>query len=219
MNTLGWREKRMNDVINVFAQSSIAINGSQKLYFDPFHIPEEFHDADVILITHSHWDHFSKDDILKVKKETTTFFVPQEQKKELLNLGVLEKQINVVRPNETYTFSNIFIKTIPAYNRHHPKEKGWVGYLVTLDHVNYYISGDTDANPELEQINADVIFLPVGGTYTMTAKEGANLANKIMPQKAIPTHYLTVVGSQNDAKEFCQHLKPNIESKIYYDQK
>lgn len=212
----------MNPKINVFAQNSILINGSYTIYFDPFHIPENFHDADYVFITHPHWDHFSLIDLLKVRKEETSFFVPKEIFEELLDIGVKEEQIKVVKPGETYYFEKMSFQTIPAYNRlkeHHLKQNNWMGFLLNMDEIIYYIAGDTDIIEENQNIKADVLFLPVSGTYTMDYQEASKLANLIHPKLAIPTHYLTVVGDIKDAINFCNLLEKDIKSKIFYKEK
>lgn len=208
--------------INVFAQNAIFLKGSYNVYIDPFRIPEDFHNADFIFITHPHWDHFSLIDILKVRKEETNFIVPKEIFEELLDIGISEEHIKVVKPAEEYHFEHLSFKTIPAYNRtkdYHKKENNWVGYLITMDQVVYYIAGDTDSTKENQKIKADVIFLPVGGTYTMDYREAARLANTIKPHLAIPTHYLSVVGSLEDAKNFRKCLNPPIACQIFYQEK
>lgn len=213
---------KMNKPLNVFAQNSIYIKGSYTIYVDPFHIPNETHDADFIFITHPHWDHFSLIDILKVRKDSTNYIIVKEIFEELLDIGIPENQIKVVKPLETHHFEQMSFKTIAAYNitsNHHPKEKNWVGYLIEMDQVIYYIAGDTDVTKEIQQIKADVIFLPVGGTYTMDYRAAARLANTIGPHLAIPTHYLTVVGSLKDAKNFRECLKKEIACQIFYRRK
>jgi len=205
--------------IYVFAQNAICLRGSITLYVDPFQIPEDFHDADFIFITHPHWDHFSLIDILKVKKPETNFIVPREIFEELLDIGIPESQIKVVKPGEEYFFDTMSFRTIPAYNRtkeYHPKEKLWLGYLITLDHVIYYVAGDTDVTKENSTLKADVAFLPVGGTYTMDAREASRLANTMKPHLVIPTHYLTVVGSLEDARKFREYLHEGIACQIFY---
>lgn len=212
----------MDNPIMVFSNNSICLTGSLKIYFDPFQIPEKLNDADFIFITHPHWDHFSLIDILKVKKEDTNYIVPKEIYEELLDIGIPEEQIKIVRPFEEYFFENMSFKTVPAYNRDkefHRKESLWLGYVVCLDQVIYYIAGDTDNLRENQSIQADVVFLPVGGTYTMDAIEAARLANMIHPHLAIPTHYLSVVGSLEDAKRFRKFLDSNIACKIFYKTK
>lgn len=217
------KEQCMNNLpINVFAQNAIRLCGTKTIYIDPFHIPSEMHDADFLFITHPHWDHFSLVDILKVRKEETNYIVPKEIFEELLDIGISENHIKVVKPNEEYHFDTMSFKTVPAYNRskeHHPKEKNWVGYIITMDNVVYYIAGDTDITKENQNIQADVIFLPVGGTYTMDYREAARLANTIAPHLAVPTHYLTVVGSLEDARKFRECLNSKIACQIFYREK
>ncbi len=206
--------------ITVFAQNSICLRGSVTIYIDPFHIPKEMHDADFIFITHPHWDHFSLMDILKVRKEDTNYIIPKEIYEEILDFGVLEEHIQVVKPFEKYHFASMTFQTVPAYNTkssYHLKEKNWMGYVISFDQVIYYIAGDTDVTQEAKKIRADVVFLPVGGTYTMNATEACALANLIHPHLAIPTHYLSVVGTLQDAKRFVQGLDEGIIGKIYYD--
>ncbi len=208
--------------IQVFAQNSIKLMGSLTIYFDPFQIPSEFHDADFIFITHPHWDHFSLIDILKVRKEETNFIVPKEIYEELLDIGVMESHIKIVKPNEEYFFESMSFRTLPAFNRsseYHLKEKKWMGYLVSMDGVVYFIAGDTDVLDVHHKIKADIVFLPVGGTYTMNAREAARLANLIHPHLAVPTHYLSVVGSLEDARNFRKYLNEGIACQIFYRKK
>ncbi|MCI8394660.1 MAG: MBL fold metallo-hydrolase [Bacilli bacterium] len=208
--------------ITVFAHSAICLRGKYQIYIDPFHIPQNFHDADFVFITHPHWDHFSLLDILKVKKEDTNFIIPKEVYEELLDIGILEEHIKIVKPFESYSFAFMKFQTIPAYNReknYHLKESNWMGYLITLDQIVYYIAGDTDIHPFNREIKADVVFLPVGGVYTMDAREAARLANLIHPHLAIPTHYLTVVGALSDAKDFRRYLHQGIACQIFYHTK
>lgn len=208
--------------IEVFAQSSIKLTGSFILYFDPFQIPKEIHDADFVFITHPHWDHFSLLDLLKVRKAETNFIIPKEIYEELLDIGVEESHIKIVKPQEEYFFEHMSFQTLPAYNRssnYHLKESNWLGYLVSMDGVIYFVAGDTDVLEIHHQVKADVVFLPVGGTYTMDARDAARLANQIHPHLAIPTHYLTAVGTLEDARNFRKYLNEGIACQIFYRKK
>lgn len=195
--------------IRVLCHSSIKFEKEKIIYFDPFKVDKNYNDADIIFITHSHYDHFSED-ILKVKKETTKIVMPEEtymSNKEKLNnvLSFKEENIIIVEPNKSYTLDNINFKTIPAYNvnkNFHPKENNWVGYIIYLDDISYYIAGDTDITEENKQVKCDVAFVPIGGTYTMTAKEAAELINTIKPKIAVPTHYGLIVGTKEDEEIF-----------------
>lgn len=200
-------------MLTVNCQSSIKITGEKIIYFDPLKV-EESHDADLILITHSHWDHFSKEDILKIKKETTKIIAPKDSKEEILTLGFTESNIYIVEPDEEFSLHGILIKTVPAYNKSktfHPKENKWLGYVVKIEDTIYYVMGDTDALEENKNITCDVLCIPIGGTYTMNATEAAEFTNILNPKKVIPIHYGLVVGTKDDLDTFKQLLNKKIE--------
>lgn len=190
--------------INVNCNNSIKLSGSKIIYIDPFRIEEKINDADYIFCTHSHYDHFSKEDILKIKKENTKIITVKSSKEDAENI-VGKENVFIVKPNEEYKIDEIKFKTTRAYNvgkPFHPKENNWVGYIITLDDMTYYIAGDTDDLEELHGLDVDVAFLPVGGTYTMDYKEAANLANNINSKIYIPTHYGAVAGDIEDGNRF-----------------
>ena len=202
-------------MLTVNCQSSIKITEEKVFYFDPLKV-NEMHDADYIFITHTHWDHFSKEDILKIKKETTKIIGPKDIKEESLNMGFQEQDIYLVEPYQELSFSDIKIKTVPAYNKEkqfHPKENSWVGYVVTINNTTYYIMGDTDALEENESIDCDVLFVPIGGTYTMNKKEAAEFTNKLNPKTVIPIHYGLVVGTKEDMNWFKFNVNNQTEVK------
>lgn len=207
-------EKDLNN-ISINCQSSIKISDGLTIYFDPYDIKEKINNADYIFITHSHWDHFDLDSINNLVNEKTIIIGPSSVIEKLdSNYKTLE-----VKPENIYNLNNISFMTVPAYNvdkEYHPKDAGYVGYIVTLNNVTYYIAGDTDVLDELKVIKADVIFLPVGGTYTMTKEEAVELANTIKPKYAIPIHYGLAVGDELDAKYFVNNIDKEIESKIFY---
>ena len=208
----------MLENIEVLYHSSIKINKGVIIYFDPFKIDKEYHDADIIFITHSHYDHYSEEDILKVRKESTHVVAPVDLLENLLTLGFTKESITTVKPNENYNVNGLTFKTIPAYNTNksfHPKSNNWVGYLLTLNDTIYYIAGDTDITEENKQVKCDVAFVPIGGTYTMDYKEAAELINEIKPKIAVPTHYAAIVGAKEDGENFVKLLDSEIECKIY----
>lgn len=203
-------------MLTVNCQSSIKITEEKVFYFDPLKV-NEMYDADYIFITHTHWDHFSKEDIVKIKKEDTKIIGPKDIKEEAITLGFLEKNIYIVEPYQELSFESVKIKTVLAYNKEkpfHPKENNWVGYILKIQGITYYIAGDTDITEENERVNCDIALVPVGGTYTMTAKEAATLVNEIKPKIAVPTHYGEIVGTKEDGQEFVKELEEGIEGKI-----
>lgn len=206
------------DGIKVLCHSSIRIAKEKKIYIDPFRVQENYNDADLILCTHSHYDHFSIEDILKVIGEYTKILVPEESKDELLKIGVNEENIIIVKPYEKFDYEGcISIETIPAYNKNkqfHPKEKNWVGYILEMEDTKYYIAGDTDFTREAAKVKCDVAFIPIGGTYTMDYVEAAALTNKIKPKYVIPIHYGTIVGNPEDGVLFKELVDKKIECVI-----
>ena len=203
----------MLENIEINCHSSIKINKGVVIYFDPFKIEKEMHDADIIFITHNHYDHYSKEDINKIIKEDTIIVAPKTTKQ------TIEKAQNgiFVEPNKEYEIKGIKIKTVPAYNidkQFHPKANEWVGYILNIDNVNYYIAGDTDITPENKNVKCDVAFVPVGGTYTMDYKEAAELVNIIKPKIAVPTHYACIVGNKEDGEKFKALLDKDIKCEL-----
>lgn len=199
-------------MIEINCHSSIKITKGIIIYIDPFRINEEKHDADLILITHDHYDHYSPEDIKKVIKEDTIIVAPKTIK-ELNN----KENIIFVEPNKTYNIKGYKIVTIPAYNinKHfHPKENNWVGYIIEMEDLKYYIAGDTDITPENKQVECDVALIPIGGTYTMDYKEASELINIIRPKIAIPTHYGSIVGDITDGEKFEKLVDNTIDVQI-----
>ena len=211
----------MLENIEVLYHSSIRISKNKVIYIDPFKIDKNYNDADIVFITHDHFDHYSEEDIDKVINENTTIIIPEELLTKLLRKGINKNAIITVEPNEKYMVQGIKFETIPAYNTNktfHPKENDWVGYIITLDGIRYYIAGDTDITEENRKVKCDVAFVPVGGTYTMDFKEAAQLINEIQPKIAVPIHYGSVVGTKQDATDFIKLLHPSIKGIILMKQ-
>jgi L-ascorbate metabolism protein UlaG (beta-lactamase superfamily) len=203
----------MLENIEVLYHSSIRIDKEKIIYIDPFKIDKNYNDADIVFITHDHYDHYSEEDLDKLIKENTTIVIPEELLTKVLN----QNAIVTVEPNKKYMVQGIEFETIPAYNTNktfHPKENDWVGYIITLNGVRYYISGDTDITEENKKVKCNVAFVPVGGVYTMDFKEAVQLINEIQPKIAVPIHYGSVVGTKQDAEDFVKLLHPEIKGII-----
>ena len=203
--------------IEVLCHSSIRIEKGKTIYFDPFKINKNYNDADIIFITHDHYDHYSEEDIDKVIKEDTIIIVPEGLKAKLLEKGIKKENIITVKPGDKKEIKGIKFETIPAYNTNkafHPKENGWVGYIIEIDGISYYIAGDTDITKENKKVKCDIAFVPVGGTYTMDYKEAASLINEIKPKIAIPIHYGSIVGTKEDGIKFSKLVNHEIKTEI-----
>ena len=175
------------------------------LMIDPFQV-EGQRQADIILVTHAHYDHCSVGDIAKLVKPTSVIVTEPESAEKLTGHC---KDIRVVKPGDRLTVSGIAIEAVPAYNTNkhfHPKANNWLGFIVTIDGVRVYHAGDTDLIPEMSGMSVDIALLPVSGTYVMTADEAVAAAKAIGPRTAIPMHYNSIVGSDADARTFKEAL-------------
>lgn len=212
----------MLDNIEVFTHSSIRIKGDKgTIYVDPFHIREEFHDADFVFITHQHYDHFSVDDILKVVNSDTVLVVPERMLDDAREVERKVREIVTVKPGVYRELYGLELETVPAYNTvkpFHPKRAEWVGYIFRIDGKRIYIAGDTGATKEARQVKCDIALVPIGGTYTLDAKRAADLIGVIRPEYAIPTHYGTIVGKKSDAQTFAKLVGSPVKvvEKIQY---
>ncbi|MDE6603757.1 MAG: MBL fold metallo-hydrolase [Lachnospiraceae bacterium] len=197
--------------ITVNTQSSIRIEGSKTIYFDPYQIQTAVHDADFIFITHEHYDHFEPESVAKLKKEDMRLVAPESMKKKALSeSGVASENCLFYQPGETHEVGGVTIETIPAYNKlkpFHPKGKKWLGYVVEMDGVRYYVSGDTDVNEDIRKVRCDVALIPIGGFYTMDWKQAAEYIAQIKPEAVIPTHYGSIVGHKADGRDFQKRLE------------
>ena len=167
---------------------------------------DEPHDADVVLVTHGHYDHLSPEDYARVAKSSTVVVAPASCGDEIASLRA--SKVVLLSAGESAEVCGITVKAVPAYNvegerlQFHPKENAWVGYILAIDGATYYIAGDTDQNEDTEQVRCDVALIPIGGTYTMDAKQAAAFINTIKPQFVVPTHYGTTVGNKEDVEVF-----------------
>lgn len=205
----------MTENIQVLTHSSIKITGETTIYIDPFRIVDAAHDADIILITHSHFDHFSPEDIAMIVKSDTIVVVPKSMEEQAADISC--GQLITVEPKDQKQLGGISVETIPAYNPlkpFHPKGNGWVGYLIETEGMKIYVAGDTDITGESKEVSCDVAMVPIGGFYTMDAKKAAELVNIIRPKVAIPTHYGSVAGSQSDEEVFRANVDPSIAVEI-----
>lgn len=201
----------INDVVkNItwLGHDGFLIKGDDKaIVIDPFQV-KHCEPADIILISHEHYDHCSPEDVKKIRKDSTIIVT------EAQSAAKFSGNVRVVQPGDKLMVSGIPIEAVPSYNTNksfHPKENGWLGFIVTVDGVRIYHAGDTDRIPEMESFQVDIALLPVSGTYVMTAEEAVEAARMIRPKVVIPMHYGAIVGSADDAKRFSKALQGTCE--------
>jgi L-ascorbate metabolism protein UlaG (beta-lactamase superfamily) len=176
-------------------------DGKTIVYIDPYQVSQP-ETADVILITHEHFDHCSPDDVMRLAGADTVIVAPPDCK---IKLAGIDGKFVPALPNQKLQAAGLDVKTLPAYNlnkQFHPKARNWLGYIVSIGGEKVYHAGDTDAIPEMSGLEIDVALLPVGGTYTMTAEEAAAAFKKMKAKRAVPMHYGSIVGKKDDADRF-----------------
>lgn len=202
--------EKTGKMIHWLGHDSMRIDAEQTIYIDPFKI-EKALPADIILITHEHFDHCSPGDVAKIQTNDTIIVTEKDSAKKLSG------DVRVMAPGESITVRGIKIEAVPAYNinkKFHPKANGWLGFILTIEGTRVYHAGDTDFIPEMKNFNADIAMVPVSGTYVMTADEAVEAILAMKPALAIPMHYGKIVGDENDAASFKAGLEGKIEVRI-----
>ncbi len=194
------KENTMPVQLQWFGHASFKISsGSDVIYIDPWKLKNAPHDATIVLVSHSHYDHYSAEDIAKVSGTTTKFIAAAD---------VVQKQGKgqTLKPGQSIDINGIKITGVPAYNitkQFHPKSNNWLGFVIEIAGKRIYYAGDTDATDEMKALkNIDLALLPAGGTYTMNAAEAADATKQFKPKQAIPYHWGDIVGTQADADNF-----------------
>jgi L-ascorbate metabolism protein UlaG (beta-lactamase superfamily) len=211
----GKEAKTMTKDIHWLGHDTFKIVGEKIIYTDPFKIKNK-DTADIILITHEHYDHCSPEDIKILQGPDTVIVTTPDCAKKLTG------KVKIVKPGDKITVEGIEIEAVPSYNTNkqfHPKGNNWVGYIFTVRGQRIYIAGDTDYIPEMKSFKADIALLPVSGTYVMTAEEAVKAAIDIKPKIAIPMHFGSIVGSKDDARKFAEGLKGKIDVVILEEEK
>ena len=199
--------KEMVKKIYWLGHDGFRIETAKIIYIDPYQIsggPA----ADIILISHEHFDHCSPEDVEKIQKQDTVIVTEKDSSKKL------KGDIRVVKPGDRVEIGDIKIEAVPAYNTDkdfHPKKNQWLGFILEVEGIRIYHAGDTDHIPEMKNFNVDIALLPVSGTYVMTADQAVEAALDINPKIAIPMHYGAIVGDRSDAERFRDALKGKLD--------
>jgi len=205
----------MVENIHWLGHDTFKISGQKTIYTDPFKLKKK-DKADIILITHEHYDHCSPEDVKMIQGPETVIVTVADCAKKL------KGNIKIVKPGDKLSIMGVDIEAVPAYNTNkqfHTKDRNWVGFVFSTEGKRIYIAGDTDRIPEMKNIKCDIALLPVSGTYVMTADEAAEAALDIKPKVAIPMHYASIVGTENDAERFKEALEGKIEVVILSKEK
>jgi len=204
----------MLDAFTWYKQSAIKWRGKNlTVHIDPWGVPEAEEKADLILITHAHFDHFQVEEIDRLTKKGTVIVAPHDIASQLSG------DVRGIKPAESIEAAGLQVHAVPAYNARperlemHPRDNDWVGYVLELADAMTYLAGDTDHIPEMADIKTDIAFVPVGGTYTMDAVEAAGAIKEIRPKIAVPYHFGFVVGPRSTGADFVEAIAP-IEGRV-----
>ena len=193
--------------ISWLGHDGFRIEGKKTVYIDPFKISGGPR-ADIILISHEHFDHCSPEDVAKIQRPGTVILTEKDSGKKL------KGDVRVLKPGESVTLEEVKVEAVPSYNTDkdfHPKKKGWLGFVVEMEGVRVYHAGDADFIPEMKDLRVDIALLPVSGTYVMTSEQAVKAAMAIQPKLAIPMHYGAIVGEEADAARFKKALEGKVD--------
>jgi len=203
----------LNLDITRIAHDTFRIAGSKLIYTDPFQVTKR-DEADIVLLSHEHFDHLSKEDLDKVLFPGTSILASPLCREGLK--GVKVKEVHFLDPGGKHSVGKVSVEAVPAYNLNkfrepgkafHPQGEKRLGFVITMDRTTIYYAADADFIPEMKNIKCDIALLPVSGTYVMTAEEAAEAARAINPKIAVPMHYGAIVGSDADARKFKSLVK------------
>jgi L-ascorbate metabolism protein UlaG (beta-lactamase superfamily) len=195
--------EKMIENIHWLGHDGFYVEGSKVVYFDPWEIgggPK----ADLVCISHEHYDHCSPGDVEKISKQDTVIVT------EAVAAGKLSGDVRVLKPGESLEVAGVRVTAVPSYNTDksfHPKSNQWLGFVVEMDGVKIYHAGDSDFIPEMKDLEVDIALIPVSGTYVMDVDQAIEAARAIKPKIAVPMHYGKIVGSEDDAERFAQALE------------
>jgi len=197
--------------ISWLGHDSFRIDAAATVYIDPYNLSNANPPADIVLVTHAHFDHCSPEDIARIQKNGTVIFTEKD------SASKLSGDVRIMKPGDATTAAGMRFTAVPAYNidkQFHPRSNGWLGFIIEIEGVRIYHAGDTDFIPEMKQLETEIALLPVSGTYVMNAQEAVEAALAINPEIAVPMHFGAIVGSRQDAESFKQTLEGRVDVRI-----
>lgn len=197
--------------ISWLGHDSFRIDAAATIYIDPYNLSDGNPPADIILVTHAHFDHCSPEDIARIQKDGTIIFTEKD------SASKLSGDVRIMKSGDTAGAAGMRFSAVPAYNidkQFHPRSNGWLGFVIETEDVRLYHAGDTDFIPEMRELAADIALLPVSGTYVMNAEEAVEAALAIAPQIAVPMHFGAIIGSRQDAESFQRALQGRVDVRI-----
>jgi len=215
---------KVEDVeIEFLGHSGFLLANGKRVVIDPYKVSDKLGKADLILISHSHYDHCSIEDIEKLAEDGTVVVCTADAQSKIMKIKGIDLQ--VVEIGDKLDLDDIRIEAVPAYNirkDYHPKEEGWIGFVIKMGNNVFYHTGDSDFIPEMYKLtgygkheNKFVAFLPVSGKYVMTAEQAAEAASVLSPDLAVPMYYgAGVAGILKDAEKFrelCKEKNVKVE--------
>jgi len=209
--------KALTENLHWLGHASFRWEGSKVVYFDPWKIAKGAKKADIILVSHEHFDHCSKVDIGLISTKETVVVTCDAAARELKPSAPFCAQIKVLAPGDTFGTGGVRIRATESYNigkPFHARAGKRLGFIVTMDGISVYHAGDTDAIPEMGRNSCDIALLPVSGTYVMSADEASGAALAVKPKVVVPMHYGDIAGSVADAKRLQGLLEGKIKVEI-----
>jgi len=203
-----WQE--MAEKVVWLGHDAFRIEGSKTIYFDPYGLSGGLK-ADIILISHDHFDHCSAEDVAKIQRNNTVIVTEENSAKKLSG------DVRIIKPGDVLDLEGVKVTGVPSYNTDkdfHPRKNSWLGFIVELEGVKIYHAGDTDFIPEMKDFQVDIALIPVSGTYVMNADQAVKAVLAINPRLAIPMHYGAIVGDEKDARHFKEKLEGKVEVRI-----
>jgi L-ascorbate metabolism protein UlaG (beta-lactamase superfamily) len=196
------------DNIHWLGHASFRIDNDLVIYIDPWRLHSAVPPADLVLVTHGHSDHLSPDDLARIAKPDTVYVCARPY------AASIKGDVRPISVGASLEVRGVKIEAVASYNTNkpnHPKSAGNVGYVLTVGGQRIYHAGDTDVIPEMAAIRCDVALLPVGGTYTMDAKEAAEAARLIGPRVVVPMHWGAIVGSKRDPETLAARVPDTVQ--------